>query len=309
MPQTSIENLKKPELIKLADSRDTEPEVLWELVNYPDEVVSERAFSELCDRMDYKANVFKDAKAKEAFIKKVLEVSRGDIQTDYRITEDLVKHCIEQTKDSKSKKALEALLSTRPRKLSEMSDNELIEFAKTTDDALQLEHLVDMSIAPKKALLAIIKRNDHPGHNAKLAICRNPHSDDDLLWALIADNTPSVSESAFNALCKRLQANKIKDRQVRDDFIELALEAANRALKSGKKDKRFNKKFIQQCIKYSSDADIKAEWESLLALNESSLLEASYIILAQQTESQSQLQKLTESQFESVREIANKRLI
>lgn len=296
-------------LIKLADSRSTNPETLWELVNHSNHAVSERSFSTLCDLVDYKANIFKDTKAKEAFIKKVIEVADGNIQNDYRITEDLVKHCIEQTKDPKSKKALEALLSTQPRKLSEMSDDELVEFAKTTDNILQLAHLVEMSIAPKKALLAIIKRNDRTALNAKLEICRNPYSDDDLIWALIADATPSVSESAFNALCKRMQANKIKDREVRDDFIELALEEANGAIKSGNKDKRFNKKFIQNCIKNSSDADIKAEWEALLALNESSLLEASYILLASKTKSQSQLQKLTESQFETVREIAKLRLL
>lgn len=304
-----ISSMNDHALIKLADSRSTNPETLWELVNHSNNAVSERSFSTLCDLMDYKANIFKDAKAREAFIKKVIDVADGDIQNDYRITEDLVKHCIEQTKDSKSKKALEALLSTQPRKLSDMSDDELVEFAKTTDNILQLAHLVEMSIAPKKALLAIIKRNDRTALNAKLEICRNPYSDDDLIWALIADATPSVSESAFNVLCKRMQANKIKDREVRDDFIELALEEANQAIKSGKKDKRFNKKFIQSCIKNSSDADIKAEWEALLALNESSLLEASYILLASKTKSQSQLQKLTESQFETVREIAKLRLL
>ena len=79
------------------------------------------------------------------------------------------------------------------------------------------------------------------------------------------------------------------------------------------KDRRITTYLLEKCLKATNYAIIRTELEKLLSKmnesNESHLLEASYIQLARQTESQSQLQKLAESQFESVREIANQRLI
>jgi hypothetical protein len=122
---------------------------------------------------------------------------------------------------------------------------------------------------------------------------------------LIDDKNKDVSERAFTALCERMKGAGIKDKDVREDFIEYVIDVAE---KTKMKDRRITNYLLEKYLKATNYAIIRTELEKLLSkMNESSLLEASYIQLAQQTESQSQLQKLAESQFESVRDIVRSR--
>ena len=130
-------------------------------------------------------------------------------------------------------------------------------------------------------------------------------TEDDILYMLIDDKNKNVSERAFTALCERMKGAGIKDKDVREDFIEYVIDVAE---KTKMKDRRITNYLLEKCLKATNYAIIRTELEKLLSkMNESHLLEASYIQLAQQTESQSQLQKLAESQFESVREVAKSR--
>lgn len=194
-----------------------------------------------------------------------------------------------------------------------MKEKEALEIAKKSEDEKELETLVDDMDLSKKVRLEVAKRKDSTAYYAKLALTDKMFTEDDILYMLINDKNKNVSERAFTALCERMKGAGIKDKDVREDFIEYVINVAE---KTKMKDRRITNYLLEKCLKATNYAIIRTELEKLLSKmnesnksNESHLLEASYIQLAQQTESQSQLQKLAESQFESVREIANKRLI
>lgn len=199
-----------------------------------------------------------------------------------------------------------------------MKEKEALEIVKKSEDEKELETLVDNMDLPKKVRLEVAKRKDSTAYYAKLALTDKMFTEDDILYMLIDDKNKNVSERAFTALCERMKGAGIKDKDVREDFIEYVIDVAE---KTKMDDYHLSKHLMQQCLKFSKHPEVVKALKSLMAMagmirlnesgesNESHLLEASYIQLAQQTESQSQLQKLTESQFESVREIANKRLI
>lgn len=189
-----------------------------------------------------------------------------------------------------------------------MNEKEALEIAKKSDDEKELETLVDNMDLSKKVRLEVAKRKDSTAYYAKLALTDKMFTEDDILYMLIDDKNKNVSERAFTALCERMQCAGIKDKDVREYFIEYVIDVAE---KTKMKDRRINTYLLEKCLKATNYAIIRTELEKLLSkMNESQvshLLEASYIQLAQQTESQSQLQKLTESQFESVREVAKSR--
>lgn len=191
-----------------------------------------------------------------------------------------------------------------------MKEKEALEIAKKSDDEKELETLVDNMDLSKKVRLEVAKRKDSTAYYAKLTLTDKMFTEDDILYMLIDDKNKNVSERAFTALCERMKGAGIKDKDVREDFIEYVIDVAE---KTKMKDRRITNYLLEKCLKATNYAIIRTELEKLLAkMNESQvshLLEALYIQLAQQTSSQSQLQKLSESQFESVREIANKRLI
>lgn len=189
-----------------------------------------------------------------------------------------------------------------------MKEKEALEIAKKSDDEKELETLVDNMDLSKKVRLEVAKRKDSTAYYAKLALTDKMFTEDDILYMLIDDKIKNVSERAFTALCERMQGAGIKDKDVREDFIEYVIDVAE---KTKMKDRRITTYLLEKCLKATNYAIIRTELEKLLSkMNEyqvSHLLEASYIQLAQQTESQSQLQKLAESQFESVREVAKSR--
>ena len=189
-----------------------------------------------------------------------------------------------------------------------MKEKEALEIAKKSDDEKELETLVDDMDLSKKVRLEVAKRKDSTAYYAKLALTDKMFTEDDILYMLIDDKNKNVSERAFTALCERMQGAGIKDKDVREDFIEYVIDVAE---KTKMKDRRITTFLLEKCLKATNYAIIRTELEKLLSkMNESQvshLLEASYIQLAQQTESQSQLQKLAESQFESVREVAKSR--
>lgn len=186
-----------------------------------------------------------------------------------------------------------------------MKEKEALEIAKKSDDEKELETLVDNMDLSKKVRLEVAKRKDSTAYYAKLALTDKMFTEDDILYMLIDDKNKNVSERAFTALCERMKGAGIKDKDVREDFIEYVIDVAE---KTKMKDRRITNYLLEKCLKATNYAIIRTELEKLLSkMNESHLLEASYIQLAQQTESQSQLQKLTESQFESVREVAKSR--
>lgn len=189
-----------------------------------------------------------------------------------------------------------------------MKEKEALEIAKKSDDEKELETLVDNMDLSKKVRLEVAKRKDSTAYYAKLALTDKMFTEDDILYMLIDDKNKNVSERAFTALCERMQGAGIKDKDVREDFIEYVIDVAE---KTKMKDRRITTYLLEKCLKATNYAIIRTELEKLLSkMNESQvshLLEASYIQLAQQTSSQSQLQKLAESQFESVREVAKSR--
>ena len=204
-----------------------------------------------------------------------------------------------------------------------MKEKEALEIAKRTNNGAQLTELVDDMDLPKKVRLEIAKRKDSTAYRAKLALTDKMYTEEDILWMLIDDSNSDVSARAFTALCDRMTMTSagIKDKDVRDDFIEYIIDFGE---KTKMKDYHLSKHLMQQCLKFSKHPEVVKALKKLMAmagwirLNEGSaeykeddcnLLEASYILLAQQTESQTQLQKLAESQFESVREIAKGRLL
>lgn len=198
-----------------------------------------------------------------------------------------------------------------------MSEKEALEVVKKSKSGAALTALVDDMDQTKKVRLEIAKRKDAAAYRAKLALTDKMYTEEDILWLLIADVNENVSARAFTALCDRMTWTSagIKDKDVRDDFIEYVIEVGE---KTKMDDYHLSKHLMQQCLKFSKHPEVVKALKNLMAMagmirlnesDESSLLEASYIQLAQQTESQSQLQKLAESQFESVRDIANKRLI
>ena len=186
-----------------------------------------------------------------------------------------------------------------------MNEKEALEIAKKSDDEKELETLVDNMDLSKKVRLEVAKRKDSTAYYAKLALTDKMFTEDDILYMLIDDKNKDVSERAFTALCERMKGAGIKDKDVREDFIEYVIDVAE---KTKMKDRRITNYLLEKYLKATNYAIIRTELEKLLSkMNESSLLEASYIQLAQQTESQSQLQKLAESQFESVRDIVRSR--
>ncbi len=189
-----------------------------------------------------------------------------------------------------------------------MKEKEALEIAKKSEDEKELETLVDNMDLSKKVRLEVAKRKDSTAYYAKLALTDKMFTEDDILYMLIDDKNKNVSERAFTALCERMQGAGIKDKDVREDFIEYVIDVAE---KTKMKDRRITTYLLEKCLKATNYAIIRTELEKLLSkMNESQvshLLEASYIQLAQQTSSQSQLQKLAESQFESVREVAKSR--
>lgn len=196
-----------------------------------------------------------------------------------------------------------------------MKEKEALEIVKRTNNGAQLTELVDDMDLPKKVRLEIAKRKDSTAYRAKLALTDKMYTEEDILWMLIDDSNSDVSSRAFTALCNRMTWTSagIKDKDVRDDFIEYVIEFGEKT-KMG--DYHLSKHLMQQCLKFSKHPEVVKALRKLMAMagwirlnesDESNLLEASYIQLAQQTESQSQLQKLAESQFESVREIAKER--
>lgn len=186
-----------------------------------------------------------------------------------------------------------------------MNEKEALEIAKKSDDEKELETLVDNMDLSKKVRLEVAKRKDSTAYYAKLALTDKMFTEDDILYMLIDDKNKNVSERAFTALCERMQGAGIKDKGVREDFIEYVIDVAE---KTKMKDRRITNYLLEKCLKDTNYAIIRTELEKLLSkMNESHLLEASYIQLAQQTASKSQLQKLAESQFESVRDIVRSR--
>lgn len=189
-----------------------------------------------------------------------------------------------------------------------MKEKEALEIAKKSEDEKELETLVDNMDLSKKVRLEVAKRKDSTAYYAKLALTDKMFTEDDILYMLIDDKNKNVSERAFTALCERMKGAGIKDKDVREDFIEYVIDVAE---KTKMKDRRITNYLLEKCLKATNYAIIRTELEKLLSKmnesRESHLLEASYIQLAQQTESQSQLQKLAESQFESVREVAKSR--
>jgi hypothetical protein len=200
-----------------------------------------------------------------------------------------------------------------------MKEKEALEIVKRTNNGAQLTELVDDMDLPKKVRLEIAKRKDSTAYRAKLALTDKMYTEEDILWMLIDDSNSDVSARAFTALCNRMTWTSagIKDKDVRDDFIEYVIEFGE---KTKMDDYHLSKHLMQQCLKFSKHPEVVKALRKLMAmagwirLNESDesddcdLLEASYIQLAKQTSSQSQLQKLAESQFESVRDIAKSRL-
>lgn len=202
-----------------------------------------------------------------------------------------------------------------------MNDRELLDIAKKSKSGAELTKLVDEPDVSKKVRLEVAKRKDAAAYRAKLALTDKMYTEEDILWLLIADVNENVSERAFTALCNRMTWTSagIKDKDVRDDFIEYVIEVAEKTKMS---DYRISKHLVEQCIKFSKHpiilealnkmleikkGHVKAYADKHKKLFESDLLESSYLQLAQQTTSVSQLQKLTESQFESVREVAKSR--
>ena len=189
-----------------------------------------------------------------------------------------------------------------------MKEKEALEIAKKSDDEKELETLVDNMDLSKKVRLEVAKRKDSTAYYAKLALTDKMFTEDDILYMLIDDKNKNVSERAFTALCERMKGAGIKDKDVREDFIEYVIDVAE---KTKMKDRRITTYLLEKCLKATNYAIIRTELEKLLSKMDESqvshLLEASYIQLAQQTSSQSQLQKLAESQFESVREVAKSR--
>lgn len=199
-----------------------------------------------------------------------------------------------------------------------MKEKEALEIVKRTNNGGQLTALVDDMDLPKKVRLEIAKRKDSTAYRAKLALTDKMYTEEDILWMLIADSNSDVSARAFSALCDRMTWTSagIKDKDVRDDFIEYVIEVGE---KTKMDDYHLSKLLMRQCLKFSKHPEVVKALKDLMAMagmirlnesgesNESSLLEASYIQLAQQTESRSQLQKLAESQFESVRDIVRSR--
>lgn len=193
-----------------------------------------------------------------------------------------------------------------------IKEKEALEIVKRTNNGGQLTALVDDMDLPKKVRLEIAKRKDSTAYRAKLALTDKMYTEEDILWMLIDDSNSDVSARAFTALCDRMTMTSagIKDKDVRDDFIEYIIDFGE---KTKMKDYHLSKRLMQQCLKFSKHPEVVKALKKLMAMagmirlnesDDSNLLEASYILLAQQTESQTQLQKLAESQFESVREIA-----
>lgn len=188
--------------------------------------------------------------------------------------------------------------------LKKSSEKELLELAKKYRDSDLAEIASEMKVS-HKVRLAIAKRGDSAARRAKLTLTDKMFTEDDVLWMLVADKDEDVRERAFTALCERIQGAGIKDSKVREDFINLVIKVAE---KTKMKDYRISTNLIEECIDSTKNTSVRGKLEALLSkLNESNLLESSYIQLARQTTSVSQLQKLTESQFESVREIAKSR--
>ena len=196
-----------------------------------------------------------------------------------------------------------------------MHDREILDVAKKSNNATDLVAIVDEPDVPKKVRLEIAKRKDSTAYKAKLALTDKMYTEEDILWLLIADSNSDVSARAFTALCNRMTWTSagIKDKDVRDDFIEYIIEVGEQTKMD---DYHLTKLLMNQCLKFSKHPEVVKALKNLMAMagmitmnesNESNLLEASYLQLAQQTASQSQLQKLAESQFESVREAVKSR--
>ena len=202
--------------------------------------------------------------------------------------------------------------------LKKSSEAELLALAKTSEDLSELDAIASLKKLPRKVALEICKRKDVYANAAKLTIAGRKDTEDSVLMMLL-DNPPGIEKAAWESIEQRIEKRAFKDKDAYYDVADLAISQ----WKSGRATWLLSFKALAQIFKdfedfrediieipgALKDREIKKLAANSGLLNESHLLEASYIQLAQQTESQSQLQKLTESQFESVREIANKRLI
>lgn len=215
-----------------------------------------------------------------------------------------------------------------------LNEKEALEIAKTTNDHDVLMELAADPQISKRVRLEILKRKDEVSYGAKFELIDTLTTEADILWSLIADRNPTISRRAFVALADRLEGPGIPDKYTREDFIEYVVDLA-------KKQKRPNAEIginlISACYEETNDTDIRKEIIDLewplkdahfprtianskdkeafeyaksknAKLFESNKLEQAYIRLAESTESKTQLQKLTESEFENVREIAKSRL-
>lgn len=198
--------------------------------------------------------------------------------------------------------------------LRKLSEADLLEIVKSTDDLETLDKIASLKKLPRKVALEICKLKDPIANAAKITIATSKETDDDILVMLL-DDLPGIEKAAWANIEHRIEKRGFKNKDAYYDVADLAVSQ----WKTGKSTWLLSFKALAQIFKDFEDfrEDIVAipgamkdsEIKALVSkyLNESdgcNLLEASYILLAQQTESQSQLQKLTESQFESVREIA-----
>ena len=201
---------------------------------------------------------------------------------------------------------------------NKLSESELLALAKTSDDSSELNAIASLNKLPRKVALEICKRKEVSANAAKLTIAGRKDTEDSVLMMLL-DNPLGIEKAAWESIEQRIEKRTFKDKDAYYDVADLAISQ----WKSGKGSWLLSFKALAQIFKDFEDfrEDIieipgalnNSEIKKLAAnsglLNESHLLEASYLQLAQQTASKSQLQKLAESQFESVREIAKSRAL
>ena len=312
----------------LTDKMYTEEDILWMLIDDSNSDVSARAFTALCDRMTMTSAGIKDREVRDDFIEYVIDVGEKTKMDDYHLSKRLMQQCLKFSKHPEVVKALKKLMATAgmirlnesdKSQLQKLSEAELLALAKTSDDLDELDAIASLKKLPRKVALEISRRKDPIANAAKITIASSKDTDDDILVGLL-DDLPGIEKAAWANIESRIEKRRFKDKDAYYDVADLAISQ----WKTGGSSWLLSFKALAQIFKDFEDfrEDIVAipgalkdrEIKALASkfLNESdecNLLEASYIQLAQQTSSQSQLQKLAESQFESVREIANKRLI
>lgn len=203
-----------------------------------------------------------------------------------------------------------------------LNEKEALEIAKNSDDMEQLDAVASLKDLPKKVALEICKRKDPVANSAKITLAQSKNTEDDILVTLL-DDAPGVEKAAWQAIEQRIEKGAFKNKDAYYDVADLAISLwktgrsavwllSFKALARIFKDFEEFRKDIADIPGALKDREIKSLASKYL--NESGIaqranpLEQAYIRLAESTESKTQLQKLTESEFENVREIAKSRL-